>query len=403
MDTSKAFYQWIAEHSKDDPAALRLKYSHKDGPIDYAGAIVQIECRRKFSVKFAETLASAPEFYFPSVLSGEQASSDKIAAYHSSFMPEALDAVDFTAGLGNDAMHLARRAASVTAIERNAPYVEALRHNTACLSIDNMTMVEGDSRDILKRFVEKGQHFGLAFIDPARRDSDGGRVYALTDCEPDVIRMMPDFSKICDLLLIKASPMLDISHTIKSLTTQPFSVIAVGTPTECKELLILVDFKAKVETTLIESVTVAKEDVRTFSFTYEEEQSIAMPSGFMPVKGSYIYEPSPSLMKTGAFKVLSRDFELDTISPNTRLFHSPRLNESFPGTIFRVVEVLPFASGILKRFKRTYPAANVAVRNFGMSADALRVKLGIVDKGPIRLYGITDGSGRRHLVLTSPV
>ncbi len=80
--------------------------------------------------------------------------------------------------------------------------------------------------------VEKGEHFGVIFIDPARRASDGSRVFALADCEPNIIEMLPKLKRVCELLIVKMSPMLDISHTVSELN--PFSVIALGTPTECK-------------------------------------------------------------------------------------------------------------------------------------------------------------------------
>lgn len=399
------FYHWINEHLADDPAKLRLKFAGKtvEG-VDVAAAIVQIECRRRFGAKLAQTLTSFPDFYFPSTLAGEQSTSDLLATYHTSLVPEGLEVADMTAGLGIDVLHFAARASQVVAVERNAELTDALRFNAGGLHVDNLEIVNDDCRQFIERCVADGRRFGAVFIDPARRAADGSRVFALADCEPDVVQLLPSLKKICRLLVIKASPMLDITHTIGELSPAPLSVMAVGTATECKELLVLIDFEAEGDyTTMIEAVTLTADGADTFAFTAESERSAEMPdAGKQLSEGDFIYEPSPCLMKTGAFKLLADRYHLNIFQPNTRIFHSSDRIEGFPGTIWRVVRIFPYASRIIKRFAREYPAVNVAVRNFGMSADALRGRLGVRDAGPLRLYGITDARNEKILVLTEP-
>lgn len=402
------FFDWVEVHINDDPAALRLKYAGKSGAVDYACAITQIECRRRFGKKLADTLASFPRFFFPSVLAGEQSTADAVAAFHASLVAEGLPAADLTAGLGIDALHAATRASSVTAIERDAPKVEALRYNAQGLHVaDAVEAIEGDCIDFTDKCVAEGRHFATVFIDPARRAADGSRVFALADCEPSVTEMMPKLSRICDLLIIKASPMLDIAHTIAEITPAPAAVMAVGTATECKELLIMTDFArpAADTPTLIEAVTLgAHREAEIFSFTAAQEHNAPQP----PVcdaltEGCYIYEPSPALMKTGAFRLVAARWGLRMFHPNTRLLTSAEPVEGFHGTAYRVVRVLPWASKVLKRFAREYPRISVAVRNFGMSADALRAKLGVRDGGSQQLFGFTDSHGNRVLAVTEKV
>ncbi len=395
-------FTWVREHLNDDTAKLRLKYGAvKDGDIDYAAAITQIECRRKFGKKLADTLASFPDFFFPTVLAGEQASSDIVASFHASLIPEAMPAADMTAGLGIDAFHIATRASGVVAVERDSDRAEALRYNAEGLRIDNFELVSGDCNDFIDRCITEKRHFGAVFIDPARRAGDGSRVFALADCEPDLTAMMPRLSEICDLLIIKASPMLDISHTAGAISPVPYAIMAVGTPTECKELLILVDFRTQTEEPLIEAVTLRQEGSEIFSFKASVERDTPAPEIAVKLsEGAYIYEASPSLMKTGAFKLLAREYGLSIFHPNTRLFTSENFVKDFPGTAYRVIKVMPYASRVIKRFAREYPQVEVATRNFGMSADALRAKLGVRDGGSMRLYGITDSKGERLLVLT---
>ncbi|MBD5234505.1 MAG: hypothetical protein HDS65_10075 [Bacteroidales bacterium] len=402
-DTDKTFFDWVADHAADAPAALRLKYGRKTEPIDYPAAITQIECRRKFGKKLAETLAAYPQFYFPSVLAGEQSTSDALARFHASYVAEGLPMVDLTSGLGIDALHAASRASKVTAVERDSDKTDALRRNAQGLDVHNLEAVNGDCIEFIDRALAAGEHYTTVFIDPARRAGDGSRVFALADCEPDVTALMPRLASLCDLLIIKASPMLDISHTIEALSPAPVSVMAVGTPTECKELLVIVDFKAEPRETLVEAVTVSGDAATTFAFTREQEKDAPdAPALDAPAEGDYICEPSPALMKSGAFKLLAVRYGLKRFDRNTRVLASDKPVEGFPGQLYKIVKVLPYASRVLKRFAREYPAVNVAVRNFGMSADALRSKLGVRDGGTLRLYGITDARGEKLLLLTEP-
>lgn len=420
MTFSKDFFEWVREHIADNPLTLRLKYSRSADGFDYDAAITQIECRRKFGKKLADTLATFPDFYFPSVLSGEQATADIVADFHATLAERDMPMADLTAGLGIDVLHVAGKVSYVVAVERDALRAEALEYNSAGMGVSNVKVVCNDCNAFIDSVVkdysgsDSAVPFAAAFIDPARRAADGGRVFALSDCEPDVVEMLPRMSAFCRRLIIKASPMLDISHTIAEISPRPVAVMAVGTPTECKELLIVVDFKAgntSVEAdaqetpTLIEAVTLYPDGTESiFSFTQQQERdSVAPPVVSELVDGAYICEPNPMLMKTGAFRILAASYGLSVFQANTRIFVTDNIPDNFPGAVWRVVKVLPYASRIIKRFASEYPVINVAVRNFGMSADALRTKLGVRDGGPLRLYGFTDANQCKILAVTAPV
>lgn len=407
MIATPDFFAWVEQHLNDDAAKLRLKYGRQhDGAIDYAAAITQVECRRKYARKLAATLAAVPRFYFPSALAGEQATSDIVAAFHASLVGEGSSLVDLTAGLGIDAMHCATKAASLTAIERDIEKVEALRHNAAEAGLHNIEVLHADCLDFIGGCIASGRRFDVAFIDPARRSCDGSRVFALADCEPCVTAMMPSLARICNRLIIKASPMLDIAHTLAELAPHAACIMAVGTPTECKELLVIIDFACVTETPIVKAVTLsAGMEAEVFEFTLPAEHDCPMHAAMAePAEGEYIYEASPAAMKSGAFKLLAARYGLSIFHPNTRLFTSEKVERTFPGACYRVLKVLPYASRVLKRFSREYPAVNVAVRNFGMTADALRARLGVRDgDGSLRLYGFTASRGEKVLALVEKV
>ncbi len=397
--TDKEF-AWIEANIAERPEKLRLAVHGRNDGIDYESAITQIECRRKFATKLQQTLASFPRFLFPSVLAGEQATSDLLADYHTSLTGNYNKVLDLTAGLGIDIFHIAVDATQAIAVELDHARAEALKYNAAGLRLDNVDIIEGDCIDYIDRCIADNTYFDAAFIDPARRASDGSRVFALADCEPDIVALLPKVQKICKRLIIKASPMLDITHTVNALSVKPSVIAAVGTPIECKELLIIIDFDREVEETIIEAVTLSRDGNSTFSFTHREEESAPMPALNAPLKaGDYIYESSPALMKAGAFKLVASTFGLSVFHPNTRLYYSTDAIDGFPGRRYRVVESMPYASKVIKRFKSKYPRIEVAVRNFGISADNLRAKLGVRDGGSLRLYGYTDSRTEQMLAV----
>ncbi len=405
MDISQTLFEWVRANANADPAALRLKYAGKQGNLDFNEAIIQIECRRKFGRKLGDTLSSFADFYFPSVLAGEQSSSDILADYHASLVPEGMTVVDLTSGLGIDVLHMARRASSVVAVERNPALVEALRYNSRGLALgDVVTPVCADCTDYIDRCIAEGRRFDMAFIDPARRAADGGRLYALADCSPDVVALLPKISQICNMLVIKASPMLDIAHTAVSLQRTPVSIAAAGTAAECKELVITVLFEGDVpQNTMIEAVTLGAGESSVFSFTAMQENEAARVETAPAIKpGDFICEPFPAVMKTGAFRVLAATFGLRGFQDNTRVLFSSERIAGFPGMFWKVEEVLPFASSVIKRFKSKYPAISIVTRNFGMGADALRSRLGVKEApGDLRLFALTDASGKRIMIVTS--
>ncbi len=398
----KDFWAYVHAHEADDPAKLALGAPALKVNFDVRQAIVQIQARRKFGKKLSQTLADFPDFYFPSLLNGEQCTSDRLADFHTTLIPEGATVVDLTAGLGIDAMHFARRASAVTAVEQSAGLVEALRYNSAGLGVANITAVNDTCEHFLSEAVEQGRAFDVAFIDPARRGDAGQRLFALEDCSPDVVALLPTIEQAAKRLIIKASPMLDISAIISSLSVCPTRVIATGTPTECKELMVIVDFEAEPEATLINAVTIP--GPATEPFTQEQERGCGLPPVCsIPKEGGYVFEPFPAVMKTGEFRLLCRQYDLKMFQANTKVYYADEPRADFPGHIYYIEKVLPYASRVIKRFAGQYPRINVAARNFGISADALRAKLGVRDGGDLRLYAITDARNERILLVTRPI
>lgn len=388
---SPDFFTWIEAHKADDPAKLRLKFGR-----ERAFEILQIECRRKYLTKLSETLHHNPEFIFPTALSGEQSTSDSLAHIHAELLMPGYKVADLTAGLGIDAMAIAKRVGDkghVIAVERDETVADALRHNAK--TITNLEVINSDCSSLLDVWAREGMRFDAVFIDPARRASDGGRVFALNQCEPDVVAMLPLLKAVSDRLIVKASPMLDISHTL-ALLPDATEVLVLGTSTECKELDIICNFtKESATSPKIKAITIAQGVHNVYTFTKNEEVAAKAEYG-LPEVGGYVYDPYPAVMKAAPFKLLSSG-ELKAIGPNTHLWCSSQLVDRFPGRSYRVEEILPYMSKHIKRYAARYPKISVTARNFDMTSDQLRAKLKVKD-GPGRLFAVTAFNGQKLLI-----
>lgn len=83
---------------------------------------------------------------------------------------------DLYAGAGNLSLPLARRAGSVTAVERTPSSIAAARENARRLGIHNLETHVGTSESVLKGFVKRGARFDTVVLDPPR----GGAAEAMS-------------------------------------------------------------------------------------------------------------------------------------------------------------------------------------------------------------------------------
>ncbi len=393
------FFSWIERHKGESPTALLLKYGH-----DRDDEILQIECRARFGAKVGSALRDDSEFVFPTRLSGEQCTSERLARLHADLVPHGSAVADLTAGLGIDAMYIARHGvAQVTAVEIDPIVADALRHNSR--SIPGFEVVNADCCEWLKDAADNDRHYDCIFIDPARRADDGGRIYAIDQCQPDVIELLPLIRRITLRLIIKASPMLDITHTARALP-EATEIIVTGTTTECKEIVVICNFNATPPSDCddipVKALTALNDDtVNEFTFTRRDEALADAPTG-LPEVGNYIFDPYPAVMKAGAFRLLAERFGLSRLDANTQLWWGVTANDKFPGTVHRIIDVREYSSKNIKRYKSQHPHASITARNFGIKADEVRRRLGVTDgRGDIRLFAVGTPSAR--LLITTEI
>ena len=385
------FWDWVKQHQDDDPARLRLKERGKESWKE--DAIAQIENVKESKKKFSSSNIASDILprLMPLSMSVEQATSANVALLHKhlaeKLLPYNKTILDMTCGLGVDTALLSTIPKShVTSIEKNSRIAEIAIFNFK--DKKNIKIINADSVEFLQK---TGLHYNLIYIDPARRDNIGNRVYNIRDCSPNVIEILPLLKEKCDAVMIKLSPMLDVTQTLRELDgISDLYIIEDGG--ECRELLAILNFKNTANPQIHVWNSVEK-----FKFQRSEELN-ATELLSLPQTGLYLIEPSPAMMKAGPFKLISSRYDIPALHPNTHLYISQQPIEGFPGRQDLITEILPFSSGNLKRLKKLHLQADVAVRNFPYTADDLRTRLGIKKSGNERIVGVTACDGNQYLL-----
>lgn len=369
QEYSDDFFKFIHENLNTDTNSLRLKYSKKaDSSIDYIEAIKQIECRRKARGKL-KSFVEHIKVLFPSQLSVEQASSDKVAAFNASVVGDCKAALDMTSGLGSDALAISPKAKSVVAIDISESNVSVLSHNVRVMGYENLTTICADSVDWLKG---NNQSFDAIFIDPYRRSDDLKRTYSFADCLPDVSTLAPFILDRCKRLIIKASPMLDITKAASDIEGCR-RIYVVSEAGECKEILVEAVKGGKFEK--VTAVMLGRNGMTEFNAA-PEELSRASEIPVVPdpdqLCGGWLLEPNASLMKMRCFDALYRAWPgLFILAHDTNLLFSEERIADFPGRQFRIEKIL--SSKDIKRLEDRH--FNILCRNYPKTSAQLTKQL----------------------------
>ena len=357
------------------------------------------DLRQRLQAKVPEWAPVLPDLTLPARLNVEQCSSSAAARYKAAVAQQLVGTggriADLTGGLGVDAWAFSQVASEVLYNEMDPTLCEAVRHNFALLGVDNAVfrcaeLQPGSVGGILEDFRP-----ALVYLDPARRSSAGRKLFRLEDCNPDLAALQDELLSACPRLMVKVSPMADITLLRRQLKgVSEVHVVAVDG--ECKELLLRLDASASAPFQL----TVAElRDAAVHTLSFEEEDLKAVCPGLEPGSewsGAWLFEPGAALNKSGCHAAACRRAGLRKLAPSTHLYIAgspdPAL-EPF-GRFRQILEVLPLDKRTMAEAGRRYPQAEVTARNIPLTSDELRRRLGVRSGGSIHIYGATVASSR---------
>lgn len=317
---------------------------------------------------------------------------------------------DLTGGFGVDFSYLARGFSQATYVERQRHLCELAEHNMAELGLDQARIVCGDGVEYLRQM----DPVDFIYLDPARRDEHGSRTYAIEDCTPNVLELRNLLLAKSQCTLVKLSPMLDWRKAVADFDGAVREVHIVATGNECKELLLVLGRPAHSDARdgvdgagshrrLAPHVFCVNDDQRIDYDSAAYTQGLRVGGKPLPEAKNYLYEPNASIMKAGCFDLVEERFGVTQIGPSSHLFVSEQQIADFPGRGFAIEAVGSMNKKDTKRLLNGAKQANIAVRNFPLTAPQLRKKLKLADGGTVYLFGTTMQGGGHVLLRTSKI
>jgi len=440
--------EFILKHREEDVNKLALTKAGSDG-VDMPFALQQIEGWQKAKQKLP-SYASIDGILYPPRLSMEQCSSEKTAKYKAQLIknlgfngktntngssdyndisdandssdsnsssdsngekkfegcvsssdnntPDANSSfIDITGGFGVDFSFIAKAFDNQTIVEQQPVLCDALRHNLPLLGLAKAEVICGDGIEYLQ---SQNSHFTVIYLDPARRDAHGKKMVSLSDCHPDAALHLPLLLEKADTIIIKLSPMLDITKALEEMRGHVAEVHIVAVKNECKELLLVIKLEISEKVKVV-----CVNDDEIFTFHRSDGGNIftnpisTEPQQLSLQEAQWLYEPNASVMKAGCFDILPAATGTVEIARNSHLFISKEPAASFPGRAFRISTVSSLNNKELRTALSGITHANVAVRNFPMKAEELAKKLHLKDGGTAFIFATTDAANKKWLIL----
>ena len=371
MQISPETQLFIREHQTDDVRVLALQ-ARKYPNVDMPTAITQIAGRQVAAEKIP-SWRDTNDIWYPKHLSLEQCSSEVTARYKATLLK------------GNSL--------TATYVERQQELCEIAAHNFPILNLNHINVKNEDGVSYLQAMSP----VDCIFLDPARRNEHGGKTVAISDCEPDVAKLEELLLNKAGQVMVKLSPMLDLSLALKELQhVQEVHIISANN--ECKELLLILG-QASVEEISIHCInlhTRRTQEEQHFVFTREQEQ--CSECNYTDTLENYLYEPNASLLKAGAFRSITSAFPVKKLHPNSHLYTSDVLIENFPGRAFHIISQCSLNKKELKEGLGDLKKANITVRNFPATVAELRKRIKLSEGGDTYLFASTLNNGQKVLI-----
>ena len=423
MEKLTAFVQ---EHIGDD--LTRLILDRKKWPdIDMDLAVSCIQSRRKLKGKVQEWLSN-PDLIFPVGLSAEQCSSSATGIYKSGLALRIADGrpfrlADLTGGLGVDSWYFSKKAEQVWYHEMQDKLCIAAEHNFQSLNAENIVVRNIISTPETIDAILSEARPDIVYMDPARRGEGGKKVFLIEECTPDVLTLKEQIFRHCRHILLKLSPMADITMACSRLGTTCREVHIVATGGECKELLIWMDreWAGEYNITAVELPSGYPDmDPASFSFCSSEEKIATastrprndvmlssrdtLLSSRAESRDLFLFEPGKALMKAGCFNLIANRFGLMKLGVSTHYYVTESTAKADElktyGKVYMILIAQPLDKRSIKAAGAAYPRAEVTARNIPMDTETLRKKLGVTSGDDAHIFGLkSDTLGNLLLIM----
>lgn len=385
MDFSKLIssdiQNYINQNLNSDLNKLLLKKSTFPD-VSMQEIVQQIKGRKTAEKKFP--FLTKEGIIFPPNLNLEQASSQSTAEYKAQNL-KGKSFLDLTCGFGIDAYFLSKNFDEVTLIEQNPELISIVENNWKALDRKANFINENLERfleNLRQAQIDNGKIFDVVYLDPARRDQQNKKKFLLEDLSPNLLEIEEQLHSIADKIIVKLSPLIDISYLISELKNiSEIQIIAVRN--DVKELVLIIENNQLTDNqqpTTIKCINLESNDPE-FSFNLDDEKS---SNSEFSESSNFLYIPNNSILKAGAFNIISEKFGLRKLHPNTHFYTSENKIENFPG---RVLQIEKIEAKDLKKGEKY----NLISKNYPLKPEEIKKK-----------YKLNDG-GNHYLIFTQSV
>jgi hypothetical protein len=376
------FRQTIAEVGREQ-AVLKLSrhYSREEVSFLMDQLDGQLVAQEKFpSLAVKEGLTYPPSFYL------EQTSSEKTARFKASLV-QGQSLIDMTGGFGIDAYFFSQKIPGTWYVEQD-PVIYNIASGNLKLLNPAIKTINRNSIEFLQKLENK---VDWLYLDPIRRTKEK-RLSKIEEYSPNIIGIRELLFKRARNVMIKLSPMTDISQAVSAIGDHVHKVYVLATDNECKELLLILD-ENEHSTVTVESIHWIKEKEERFVSILNEKH----PAPELSEPLTYLYEPNAAIFKSQQYDEQAARYSLFKLHPNTHLYTSQHHHSSYEGKIYKIAGIHPFDA---RAFRKSNPNAcfNIKTRNFPLTPAEVAKKLSIKEGGDQFLFCVKAKDERLKLI-----
>ncbi|MCG9879862.1 MAG: class I SAM-dependent methyltransferase [Bacteroidia bacterium] len=319
----------------------------------------------------------------------EQASSETSAFFKSQLI-KGRTLLDLSGGLGVDDWAFSKQFEKIISLDPDVFLNQLVRTNFQKLGVNNIRRLDISAEEFLQATKEK---FDLIFLDADRRIGQG-KAFFLENGKPNFLEIENQCKQICPRVLLKMSPMVDLSYLKKAL---PFwsKIWVVGYKSEVKEVLVLVDYQPTTQQE-IEAVIISENHTPiTFSTNQNKTQDMSEPNA-----SEYFFEAHSSIIKSGLSDEYGKFCGLDLFTKNSHYYLGHHIPENFMGRSFRIIQKIAFSKSKVKEYlvQAKIEQANVSKRNFPMQTEELKSLFKLKDGGDNYLFFSLNNEGKKTMI-----
>jgi SAM-dependent methyltransferase len=309
--------------------------------------------------------------------------------------------LDLSGGLGMDTLAFAEIAGEVHYVDPNPEVLALARNNHQLHGYKNVVYHCGTAENMLGMLPDAD----WIYIDPSRRNPNR-RVFLLNESEPDVPSLWPELRRKARGIMVKLSPMYDLS-ALRSELDQLTRISVVSVHGEVKEILAISTSETIVHTEAVclpdgvrISAGAAKSEAANADGGTENERlqlstSTVKSEDLKP--GQALYRPDAALLKAGVLSEFAQETGLSMISGIHNLLFGQNADPIPGADAYQILDIQPYKPRYLKTlFKGS--KVNIHASGFPVRAEALYATLGISMGDQQDLFFIATGvRGKKEL------